>query len=154
MKNKSIFETKACGRCAGSGHYSYCAMYGSTCFGCGGRGWKFTKRGDAALAFYNDLRSKRAIDYKVGDLIYMDFRPMGSAGFCHVLKIETTDKGVTIETAKGTHMNYAPEHKIIAGWSAEEKAPLVNAARVYEAMLGKSGKLAKKFNAEMEVLDG
>ena len=27
-----------CGRCGGGGHYSYCAMYGTTCFGCSGSG--------------------------------------------------------------------------------------------------------------------
>lgn len=32
-----------CGRCCGSGHYSYNAMYGTTCFGCGGAGKVATK---------------------------------------------------------------------------------------------------------------
>lgn len=30
---------KVCGRCGGSGHYSFCPMYGTTCFGCGGTGF-------------------------------------------------------------------------------------------------------------------
>lgn len=29
---------EACHRCGGGGHYSYCAMYGTTCFGCSGSG--------------------------------------------------------------------------------------------------------------------
>jgi hypothetical protein len=29
---------KACTRCGGSGHYSYCQMHGTTCFKCGGSG--------------------------------------------------------------------------------------------------------------------
>jgi hypothetical protein len=29
---------KTCGRCGGSGHYSYNQISGTTCFGCGGRG--------------------------------------------------------------------------------------------------------------------
>lgn len=29
---------EACGRCGGSGSYSFCQMHGSTCFGCGGKG--------------------------------------------------------------------------------------------------------------------
>ena len=28
---------QTCGRCGGSGHYSRCQMYGTTCFGCAGR---------------------------------------------------------------------------------------------------------------------
>jgi len=27
-----------CGRCGGSGHYSFCQQHGTTCFGCNGRG--------------------------------------------------------------------------------------------------------------------
>lgn len=30
--------TKACGRCGGTGHHSYCSRYGSTCFQCNGSG--------------------------------------------------------------------------------------------------------------------
>jgi hypothetical protein len=30
--------TTECSRCGGSGHYSYCQMYGTTCFGCSGSG--------------------------------------------------------------------------------------------------------------------
>lgn len=29
---------EACGRCLGSGRYSYCQMYGDRCFGCSGKG--------------------------------------------------------------------------------------------------------------------
>lgn len=43
-----IFETEACSRCDGTGHYSYNLMHGSRCYGCNGRGWKFSKRGTAA----------------------------------------------------------------------------------------------------------
>lgn len=46
------FETKPCTRCGGSGHYSYCSTHGTRCFGCGGKGWQYTKRGAAAQAFY------------------------------------------------------------------------------------------------------
>jgi hypothetical protein len=39
-----------CGRCGGGGHYSYCQMYGTTCFGCGGRGKVATKLTSKLLA--------------------------------------------------------------------------------------------------------
>jgi hypothetical protein len=35
---EQIITTKACPRCGGSGHYSYCLRYGTTCFQCGGTG--------------------------------------------------------------------------------------------------------------------
>ena len=31
------WPVELCGRCGGSGRYSYCAMYGDTCFGCSGK---------------------------------------------------------------------------------------------------------------------
>jgi hypothetical protein len=48
MKATDLFETATCGRCAGSGHYSFNLMHGTVCFGCGGSGIKLTKRGAAA----------------------------------------------------------------------------------------------------------
>lgn len=32
------FPVEECGRCGGSGHFSYCQRFGTTCFGCGGSG--------------------------------------------------------------------------------------------------------------------
>lgn len=52
----TIFETETCTRCGGSGHYSFCEMYGTTCFGCHGAGKKLTKRGRAARAWYDARR--------------------------------------------------------------------------------------------------
>jgi hypothetical protein len=37
MPTKLTYEMKTCSRCGGSGNYSYCQMYGTTCFKCGGR---------------------------------------------------------------------------------------------------------------------
>lgn len=50
-----LFENEACGRCGGTGHHSFCQRYGTICFGCGGRGFRLTKRGSAAQAYYNDI---------------------------------------------------------------------------------------------------
>jgi hypothetical protein len=52
-----------CGRCGGSGHYSYCSMYGTTCFGCrgsGNRGWEVARLySEAELAKLNAAAEKR-----------------------------------------------------------------------------------------------
>src|SRR5207249_1748734 len=48
MKKPLFFESETCSRCGGSGHYSYCQRYGTTCFKCGGRTTVLTKRGEAA----------------------------------------------------------------------------------------------------------
>lgn len=51
-------ETVTCSRCCGSGNYSWCQRYGTTCFKCGGRKAVLTKRGAAAAALLDRLRSK------------------------------------------------------------------------------------------------
>lgn len=147
MKRPYAFEYATCGRCAGSGSYSYCSMYGSVCFGCGGRGIKLTKRGSAANAFFNALRSRKAADFKAGDLIFVDFSPVGFTGFAKVEKVEAKGERVTLTTSKGTYMDERPDALHIAGWPADEKAAMLNAALVYEAMLTKAGALPKKASA-------
>ncbi len=41
---------KTCSRCGGGGHYSYCEMHGTTCFGCGGSGKVLPSTGEALKA--------------------------------------------------------------------------------------------------------
>ncbi len=41
---------KTCGRCSGGGHYSYCEMHGTKCFGCGGSGKVLPSTGEALKA--------------------------------------------------------------------------------------------------------
>src|SRR5262249_29965177 len=63
----TAFETMTCGRCGGTGHYSYCQRFGMVCFGCGGRKVVLTKRGAAAAAFYRASLPTVAIeDLKIG----------------------------------------------------------------------------------------
>lgn len=47
------YDVQSCGRCGGNGQYSWCAMYGDTCFECGGSGNALTaaaKRAKKTLA--------------------------------------------------------------------------------------------------------
>lgn len=46
------FETKTCGRCGGCGRYSFNQVDGSMCYGCGGSGRQYTKRGLKAREMY------------------------------------------------------------------------------------------------------
>ena len=67
------YDTKSCGRCGGSGKYSYCSMYGSTCFGCAGRGIAVTAAGKKASlkvkAFIAEHFSVPVEALKAGDRI-------------------------------------------------------------------------------------
>lgn len=63
------FHTQTCGRCGGSGHYSYCSMYGTVCFNCRGRKTVLTKAGSAAsVACSIFLKSDPRVTARVGDL--------------------------------------------------------------------------------------
>jgi hypothetical protein len=90
MATTQGYETETCTRCAGSGHYSSCASYGTTCFKCRGKGNTYSKRGEAALAYARDLRTVPVEQVAVGWLIYMQdalglyksgWYPVLSAGF-------------------------------------------------------------------------
>lgn len=72
MKNKTAFETETCTRCHGSGHYSRCADYGTTCFRCAGAKVTLTKRGAAAQAFFSQSCQVPLSDLKLGDRIKVD----------------------------------------------------------------------------------
>ena len=69
------FETKPCGRCGGSGLYSFCTAYGNTCFQCGfkayvpGTGWRLTKGSLPALAAWTTRNTVTlpAAELKAGD---------------------------------------------------------------------------------------
>ena len=63
------FEREPCSRCAGSGHYSYCEMWGTTCFKCQGKRETLTKRGRAAHDWMVAQMETVATDVKVGDLV-------------------------------------------------------------------------------------
>lgn len=80
-------ETRVCGRCGGTGHYSYCSMYGTRCFGCSGAKAKYTKRGAAAAAFLQNLRSRKASDLRVGMLVFIEAGPFNKGGFKRIAEV-------------------------------------------------------------------
>lgn len=60
------FESTECSRCGGSGRYSYCTMYGDTCFKCSGSGRMLTKRGAAARAVFLESLERTYGEVEVG----------------------------------------------------------------------------------------
>ncbi len=57
--NSLGFPLVTCYRCGGSGHYSSCEMYGTTCFDCAGKG-VVIRRGKAAKAWAAYREATRA----------------------------------------------------------------------------------------------
>lgn len=68
-----VFEMGVCGRCGGGGEYSFCARYGTMCFGCQGSGKRLTRNGKAAANkvrdFLNETYSVAASTIEVGDRV-------------------------------------------------------------------------------------
>ena len=65
-----IFENEVCGRCGGTGEYSYNQIDGSRCFGCNGKKVRLTKRGVAAQSYFKELCTKPIAEIAIGDLVY------------------------------------------------------------------------------------
>lgn len=63
------FETTTCSRCGGGGSYSFNLMHGSRCYGCGGSGITYTKRGKAARKLFHDLMRVEASKVQPGWLV-------------------------------------------------------------------------------------
>lgn len=85
----NLFESRACGRCGGSGKYSYCSMYGSMCFGCGGKGEVLTKRGLAANQMFTESVKMAAKDLVIGQRFQIEGIPgFASAKWFEIRSIE------------------------------------------------------------------
>ena len=79
-KRTIVYDMETCGRCGGSGHYSYNQIHGTVCYGCGGRGKRQTRQAKKALAEIESLRKTfdvPAADLKSGDKIITDVWPKG-----------------------------------------------------------------------------
>lgn len=94
-KKTPIFEHKTCGRCGGSGNYSYCQMHGTTCFKCGGTGLELTRRGYAAQAHYRALLSVTLGDLSLGDVVL--FEDIGRSYWIKINEIRRGNESRTIE---------------------------------------------------------
>ena len=65
------FETVTCTRCNGTGRYSFNLKDGNTCYGCGGKGVKHTKRALMADAWMTDKRTIKASKIAIGQRIHL-----------------------------------------------------------------------------------
>lgn len=152
------FETETCGRCGGCGRYSYCQMYGDTCFKCHGKGKVYTKRGLLAKLYYDRLASKPAGELKVGDVIWNDPGPFTKGGWSTILDIkrDTTEcqsngsgwycvlGGLTIETKGISHGGVLSTTMMRVRQTPEQVAAKMELAISYQRSLTKSGKIDTK----------
>jgi hypothetical protein len=130
---KSAFEAKTCGRCGGSGHYSYNQMHGSTCYGCSGRGYILTKRGAAAANFFRASLCKKGDAVELGDKI-----DTGSGAWEAVEEITRDDKYVTLITARSRNSVFAHTDVRVQHTVGARREKLA-AALAYQATLDARG---------------
>lgn len=148
-------ERETCSRCCGTGHYSYCQMHGTMCFKCGGKKVVLTKRGAAAARYLETLRSKRAGDLVVGDVVWADGIPGYTRGrFVKITAIAPSTVRFKIgdgEWQTSTGLDISPVVSGIAAdalvrvaQSAAEKEETLRRAIAYQATLTKSGTPRKR----------
>lgn len=77
-KLSALLETRACGRCSGTGSFGPMSVMGGRCFKCGGTGRLYTKRGQAALDFYRGLAYTPVEGIAPGDKVRYDGFQAGS----------------------------------------------------------------------------
>lgn len=150
-----IFEHETCGRCGGTGHYSYNQISGTRCFGCNGTKDRLTKRGLAAQDFFNALRTVKRDDVKVGDRVIADcyFSGRYNAEVTSIQSDALNPQHVTLhlrelprkDGAKLREMNYGALvtctfQRVL---SKQEYADNVAKALEYQATLTKMGKPKK-----------
>lgn len=154
MEKTLKLETMVCPRCGGSGEYSYNAIHGSRCYGCGGSGEKYTKRGAAAAAFLNALREVRADSIKPGD--YVRVTGINSAKWYYVESVEIGEaKGQGCYRDDGLYQQVKlnckditcyenPDTMMRKAYSQEEKRAQFEKALAYQETLTKAGTPRKK----------
>ena len=144
--NDRKLEKTTCSRCGGTGHYSYCSSYGTTCFKCSGGKLMYTKRGAAAAKYLADSLTVRADSLVVGDLMYVRGFSCGSAGMpskWYTIQ-EIRDKGDRLDlVCDGLTSGVFPSSMVRKAWSKAEKAEKVAAALDYQDTLTKAGKARK-----------
>jgi hypothetical protein len=159
-------ETVECFRCNGSGFHGPMCVWGGRCFGCGGAGRKYTRRGAAARKYLDELLSVPASTLVVGDRIRVSSITNGGEPFTvfsTILKIAPgVDDGckrldsatgewhpvrglgeLRVET-KTRALDVMPGDMVRKAWSAVAKATAVAAAVEYQATLTHAGTPRKR----------
>lgn len=120
MELKTEWPTKPCGRCGGSGHYSFNRMDGTICYGCGGKKVQpMNSKVATVMASWLTLldNSKRPLwrDIQAGDEIAKDGQ------WVEVLSVETTDKeyGRAFYNNELRHIYYGIQYTLADGTTKE-----------------------------------
>ena len=142
------FEVETCGRCGGSGRYSFNLMHGDRCYGCGGSGQRYSKRGFAARAYFFEGFAKPVEEVVVGMYLHTSIGVNDRPKWREIIEVResATKWGVGNEwksgidlVVKGCNCGFPLGSKVTAATKDEITARLAEAL-AYEATLGKHGK--------------
>jgi hypothetical protein len=159
-QNTLKLETITCPRCGGTGKYSYNTMHGDRCYGCGGAGEKYTKRGAAAAAYLKTLRQVRADSVKPGDKLRIQlmqgakwaivesvFIGLAKEQGCYQLPGDYQQVAIVFEGPEGPNKIRAyqmPDSMMDKAFSREESYAHMEQALAYQATLTKAGTPRKR----------
>jgi hypothetical protein len=132
MTKDLLFETETCGRCGGTGHYSYNQINGTVCFGCHGHKVRLTKRGAAAQAWLHKQQTVPANQLKVGDRVWAENFFGGYYAWFRVERIE----GDTVELAYQRKHKPEPDRMTLHGTETFRVRPAEAFARRWQQMVG------------------
>lgn len=142
----AVFESKPCGRCGGSGKYSFNQMDGDRCYGCVGTGATLTKRGAAARAFFLASLKRPAGEVVVGMQVY-DYAGLSASRRWHrveAVRLDTMNpNSLWLDLVWKTHrvaQGVGLESLVLCVASDAERAAKLDAALAYQATLTKEGK--------------
>jgi hypothetical protein len=141
------FEVETCGRCGGSGEYSYNAIDGTVCYGCRGKRKRYTKRGQAAFDYYRSLCVKKASEVVIGDCIETGGRVEKVCGIDTeggMVVVKPGDKPrIEFETVNGYGLNTEADADVMTWPNGDEKRAKLAAAYDYQDTLTATGKPRK-----------
>jgi hypothetical protein len=95
------FETETCGRCGGSGHYSYNMRDGTVCYGCGGSGRRLTKRGAVASVWLRERLTMDVTEVKPGDVVRVPGCTVGGTPYEQRVKVGEVREGAPYRAKNG-----------------------------------------------------
>lgn len=139
------YEKETCGRCYGSGQYSFNQVDGSRCYGCGGTGQRLTKRGKAAKAFADTILNVPIDQVQVGQRVTSTC--MSGRTTINVQRIERKAHGKRLVDGEWIPMLctylYGETHEIAGSGIRVRLTPTAEQAEqimAYQASLTKAGK--------------
>lgn len=151
----SIFESKVCSRCGGSGNFSFNHKDGTMCYGCNGTGSKLTKRGTAALKFFQDSLTIPASELAVGmrikesvlskkfvviqNIHYGTDKELGKDFNTSYLLGPNGDKEMVLIDSGSSMVKFYPETRVRVFHTDEQKQEKLQIALDYQSSLNMNG---------------